>query len=392
MAAQALAIEDRHVEARDGGRPLRILHCMRAPVGGLFRHVLDLAREQAARGHAVGILADDTTGDRLTEMRLDSLRPVLSLGISRTAMSRHPSPRDLRAVRFTADLATRLGVDVLHGHGAKGGAYARLAARAIKRQGHCAAAFYTPHGGSLNYAPGTVEARVFLGLEKLLVSFTDGVVFESAHAARIFDQRVCPIDGRSRVVPNGLQPADFVEHAPAPDAAEFLFVGELRDIKGVDVMLVALAELNRSRPARAVIVGSGPDAASLQALAHDLGLGGVVRFPGAMPARDAFALGRTIVVPSRTESFPYIVLEAGAAGLPLLTTGVGGIPEMLSGTDTPMLPAGDASALAQHMRFALDNAAEMQARAARFKAVVASRYTVAGMTGDIVAFYRERLC
>ncbi len=111
-----------------------------------------------------------------------------------------------------------------------------------------------------------------------------------------------------------------------------------------------------------------------------------------MPARDAFALGRTIVVPSRTESFPYIVLEAGAAGLPLLTTGVGGIPEMLSGTDTPMLPAGDAQILAQHMRFALDNAAEMQARAARFKAVVASRYTVAGMTGDIVAFYRERLC
>lgn len=371
--------------------PLRILHCLRAPVGGLFRHVLDLAREQAAAGHAVGLLADEATGDRLTEARLDALRPDLALGISRAAMSRNPSPRDMRAVGFTASLAERLGVDILHGHGAKGGAYARLAARKIKRNGGRVGAFYTPHGGSLNYAPGTIEARVFLGIEKLLVRFTDGIVFESAHAARIFDERVAPIDGLARIVPNGLQPADFVAHDPATDAADFLFVGELRDLKGVDVLLNALAEINATRPTRAVIVGSGPDGAKLEQLAKDLGLDGRVRFTGALPARQAFPMGRTIVVPSRTESFPYIVLEAGAAGLPLLTTGVGGIPEMMSGTDTPMLPAGDVRALATHMRFALDNTAEMRARAARFRAVVAERYTVAGMSGSILAFYRERL-
>lgn len=371
--------------------PLRILHCLRAPVGGLFRHVLDLARGQAALGHAVGVLADETTGDRLTEARLDGLRPDLALGIARTAMSRNPGLGDVRATSFTADLAARLGVDVLHGHGAKGGAYARLASRKLKGQRRRVAAFYTPHGGSLNYAPGTIEARLFLGIEKLLVRYTDGVVFESAHAARIFDARVAPIDRFARIVPNGLQPADFIAHVPDYDAADFLFVGELRDLKGVDVMLRSLAEVNTTRQARAVIVGSGPDAAKFEQLASSLGLGGRVRFPGAMPARQAFPLGRTIVVPSRTESFPYIVLEAGAAGLPLLTTGVGGIPEMLSGSDTPMLPAGDAAALAGHMHFALDNRSEMQARANRFKAIVADRYTVSGMTDAIVAFYRERL-
>ncbi len=371
--------------------PLRILHCLRAPVGGLFRHVLDLAREQASRGHAVGLLADETTGDRLTESRLDALAPDLALGIARTAMSRNPSPRDMRAVGFTADLATRLRVDVLHGHGAKGGAYARLAARKIKGNGRRVAAFYTPHGGSLNYAPGTLEARVFLGIEKMLVRFTDGIVFESAHASRIFDERVAPIAGLARIIPNGLQPSDFVEHIPTTDAADFLFVGELRDLKGVDVLLRALAEINRTRPTRAVIVGSGPDDDKFRQLATSLGLSALVRFPSAMPAQQAFPLGRTIVVPSRTESFPYVVLEAGAAELPLLTTGVGGIPEMLSGSDTPMLPAGDAAALAEHMCYALDNGAEMKARAGRFKAIVADRYTVSGMTSAIVAFYRERL-
>ena len=60
---------------------MRILHCLRAPVGGLFRHVLDLAAEQARRGHAVGILADSNAEDRLTSPKFASIAPLLQLGI-----------------------------------------------------------------------------------------------------------------------------------------------------------------------------------------------------------------------------------------------------------------------------------------------------------------------
>lgn len=368
-------------------RPFRILHCLRAPVGGLFRHVVDLAREQSARGHAVGLLADAASSDRLTEARLEALRPALALGITRTPMARQPGPGDVQAVRFATALATRLDVDVLHGHGAKGGAYARLAGRAIKARGRRLATFYTPHGGSLNYAPGSLEGRIFLGLEKVLHRFTDAILFESAYAARVFEERVGPGGGRSRVVPNGLQPADFEPHAPAADATDFLFVGELRELKGVDVLLRALEAIAGRRPVSATIVGAGPDAAALASLARDLGLGDRVSFPGALPARDAFRRGRILVVPSRAESFPYIVLEAGAAGIPLITTGVGGIPEILEGTAQPMLPAGDAAALAAAMLEALDNPAEIDARARRLNAAVAARYTVAGMTRDILGVY-----
>lgn len=368
-------------------QPLRILHCLRAPVGGLFRHILDLAREQARLGHAVGLLADRTTGDRLTEDRLEALRPSLALGISRTAMARHPGPSDLQAVRYTAALAERLGVDVLHGHGAKGGAFARLAGQSLKRRGHAIRTFYTPHGGSLNHAPGTLEARIFLGLEKLLYRFTDGIIFESAYAARVFAERVGPGDGRSRIVPNGLQPEDFVAHRPDADADDMLFIGELRAIKGVDLLLAALARVDTPRAPRLTIVGSGPEAERLTALAATLGLADRVTFPGALPACAAFPRGRVLVVPSLAESFPYVVLEAGAAAIPLITTGVGGIPEMLDGTDTPMVPAGDIDALAHAMRFALANGDEMRARAERFRRVVAQRYTVAGMTRDILDVY-----
>jgi hypothetical protein len=58
----------------------RILHCLRAPVGGLFRHVVDLSAAQAARGHAVGLIMDSTTADRLTEERLARLAPTWHSG------------------------------------------------------------------------------------------------------------------------------------------------------------------------------------------------------------------------------------------------------------------------------------------------------------------------
>ena len=83
-----------------------------------------------------------------------------------------------------------------------------------------------------------------------------------------------------------------------------------------------------------------------------------------MPAREAFRLGRALVVPSRAESFPYIVLEAAAAGLPMLATDVGGIPEIVAGTDTALLPPEDDVALAEAMLRVLDDPAAAQARAA----------------------------
>ena len=78
---------------------LRIIHVLRAPVGGLFRHVVDLAREQAARGHEVGICADSTTGDERAARTLRELSPGLLLGLTRVPMSRQIGPSDIAAVR-----------------------------------------------------------------------------------------------------------------------------------------------------------------------------------------------------------------------------------------------------------------------------------------------------
>lgn len=371
-------------------QPLRILHVMRAPVGGLFRHVLDLAGEQSRRGHAVGIVADSTSADALTVQRLNGIAPALRLGLLLIPMSRQPGLGDLAAVRRVAKIARALDLDVLHGHGAKGGAYARLAKTWLSvRDGSQVKVFYTPHGGSLHYKPGTVAGSVFMVLERIMGRMTDGLIFESAYASDAYRRLVGASSTTARrVIPNGLQPDDFIVRPAAEDAADFLFIGELRALKGVDVLLEALARIAATRPARAVIVGGGPDAETFKSQAHNLGLDASVAFPGAMPAPQAFPLGRCLVVPSRAESFPYVVLEAGAAGKPMIATRVGGIPEIVAGTAMELVAPGSVDDLVRAMEGVLADPAGAQARAGELRDIVQQKFTVGAMADAVLDFYR----
>ena len=368
---------------------MRILHCLRAPVGGLFRHVADLARQQAADGHEVGLIADELTGGPQAEAAFALLKPSLSLGVTRVTMPRQIGIADYSALTATQLLAKGLEVDVLHGHGAKGGAYARLAVSRLKRTGRKLKAFYTPHGGSLHFEPGTFQGTLFLGLEARLAGQSDGIIFESAYSEKAYRAKVgaprCPV----RVIPNGLLPDDFVEVKPHENAADILFVGELRHLKGVDVLLEALGKVHLPRTATAVIVGAGPDEAAFKERADELRLTGRVTFAGAMPARQAFPKARVIVVPSRAESFPYIVLEAAAAGVPMIATAVGGIPEITAGMDHPLLPPGDADALAVAIQASIVSPELGRIRARQLRYQVAERYTVRVMATAIEAFYAE---
>jgi glycosyltransferase involved in cell wall biosynthesis len=372
-------------------RRLRILHCFRAPVGGLFRHVLDLSAEQAARGHDVGFIVDSRSADRLTEERLVRAIPHLSLGIARIPMGRLPGPRDIGACRAVLAKVHSVDAQVLHGHGAKGGAYARLARAFDRIGGGHLAAFYTPHGGSLHFPAGAPQTFFYIGIEKLLARFTDGLIFESDYVRHLYERRVGKDLAPTRVITNALQPTDFIAHEPVADAADFLFVGELRKLKGIDVLLQALTQLDRTPPVRAVIVGSGPDRAAFEGLAHELGLDARVAFTGAMPAAKAFPRGRCIVVPSRNESLPYIVLEAAAAEMPLIATNVGGIPEIVQGSDTTLLPPGDADALAKAMQAFLDAPEVAKERAHRLKRLVHNRFAIAAATTAVLDFYRACL-
>jgi hypothetical protein len=151
-------------------RSLKIMHILRAPLGGLFRHVVDVARGQAERGHRIGLIVDSTTGGPQADAALAELAPHLALGLQRVAIARELGPSDIRALRFVSRHIERAAPDVLHGHGAKGAALSRLTLSAPN-----SIRVYTPHGGSLVYRPGTMAGGFYRTLEWLLKWRTDSV-------------------------------------------------------------------------------------------------------------------------------------------------------------------------------------------------------------------------
>ena len=332
---------------------LRIVHCFRSPVGGIFRHVRDLVTAQAAAGHEVGIICDSSTGGALEERYFEEIGGALSLGVARLPIKRHIGPGDIAAGWRTYRLIKALRPDVLHGHGAKGGALARTFGSLLRVQRYRVARLYSPHGGVLHYDPATLKGKALFSMERLLTRFSDHVLFVSDHERRTFFEKVGRPKTPTSMVHNGLNEAEFVPVAAAPDAADLLYVGMMRDLKGPDIFIDALAEASRQlgRPLSAVMVGDGDDLPSDQAQAAALGL--AVRFLPPMPAREAFALGRVIVVPSRAEAMPYIVLVALAAGKTMISSAVGGIPEIFAPASPALVePAVEsvAAAMAAAMR------------------------------------------
>ena len=327
---------------------LSVLQVMRAPVGGLFRHVADLTRGLAARGHRVGLVVDSLASDARTESTLEDLSQCTALGIHRVPIPRVLGLADIRATRTIRKLAHEHGVAVLHGHGAKGGFHARMA-----RIGHPERkAVYTPHGGVLHFSPSSVSGRAFHTLEKLLAPLTDTVIFESRFAQKSYCELIGQPKCRQVIVHNGVTEDEFRPVDLQDGAADFVFVGELRHLKGYDLLLEALAPLTRpdGTPATLVLVGDGPDRTHVHEMIRNLGLSGRVELPGARPARDMFARGRCVVVPSRAESLPYIVIEAAAAGKPVIASRVGGISEIFGPTADRLVPPEDVGALRRAMQ------------------------------------------
>lgn len=367
--------------------PRRIIHVFRSPIGGLFRHVLDLAREQAARGCEVGLFFDSTTENARTGELLAAVAPSLALGVTRTPMRRNPGLTDLAALRALGRLQARVRADVLHGHGSKGGLYARALGRGARAG---AATAYTPHGGSFHFKPGDLRHHVYMATERHLARRTDVFLFESRYVARCFEEFVGRSDRPAMIVHNGLHPHEFEPVAPAAERFDVLFIGEMLFAKGVDTLLEALA-LIRDRRGHAptlLAVGSGPDRERLEEMARTLGLADAVAFEGPQPIRAALARARLMAMPSRAESLPYVVLEAAAAGVPLVATRVGGIPEILAPVADELIAPGDADALARAMLARLnEDDAAAAARGERVRDYLRDNFSVARMADAVLAGY-----
>jgi glycosyltransferase involved in cell wall biosynthesis len=374
---------------------LRIIHVFRAPVGGLFRHVSDLATEQVCKGHQVGIVCDSLAGGSYEDSILAALGAKMPLGLIRMPMRRQISPTDLVAASRLVSHIAGLNPDVIHGHGAKGGAYARPIGTWLNMwfgNRRKVARVYTPHGGSLHYGPASLKGRVYFSAERLLERMTDAIIHVSQFEADIYRRKVQPPRCSVHVIPNGLRPDEFAPVERKKDAKNLLFLGAFRDLKGVDVLIEALARLNaEGLHVTANLVGQADGRNAYAEMATARGIAANVAFHDPMAARDAFATAHAVVVPSRAESMPYVVLEAIAAGLPTIATNVGGIPEIYGPFAHELLPAGDPAALAAAIKALLADPAGATRDAAARRDWIMPGFNIGKMERDVFGAYQASL-
>jgi glycosyltransferase involved in cell wall biosynthesis len=196
------------------------------------------------------------------------------------------------------------------------------------------------------------------------------------------------------IVPNGLDVGCFTVRRVQAPVRRVVMVANLRPEKGHDVLIDAASHvLRRFHDARFEVVGSGPEHRRLIALANEHGVSHAVSFIGHCEAvPEQLATADVFVLPSRSEALPNALLEAMAAGLPVVASAVGGILEVLEDGKTGLLvPAGDSQALAGALSRLMADAALAERLGAAARAYVETRYSFDRMVASFENIYLTRL-
>ena len=367
--------------------PLRILH-VTAPgaFGGRETAVAALAAGLRAAGHDVEVLA---VFDAAPEAREGTfVEGLQAAGVPVRALSLPPRAyrREGRALR---EAAASTGAQVVHSHGYRTDVVAALALARDEIP-----LVSTAHG----FTGGGWKNRLYERLQTLAWRRCAAVIAVSGPLARTLVARgVEP--ARVRTIRNAWRPAR--EPLPRSEARGRLgirkdelaigWVGRVSREKGPDVALDALAALGRP-DARLHVVGAGPMRNPLEEGARERGLGDRVRWHGAVPGAGAL-LGAfdLLLLSSRTEGTPMVLFEAMEAGVPIVATAVGGVPDVLSDREAWLVPAEDASALAAAVGAALADREDALRRAARAGERVRDEFAVEPWVDAHVALYREVL-
>jgi glycosyltransferase involved in cell wall biosynthesis len=196
--------------------------------------------------------------------------------------------------------------------------------------------------------------------------------------------------GEVRCVFNGVGPDEFEPIETADDATDLVYVGEFRRIKGADLLVEAVSRLHATGAKLSLtLAGDGEEMEALKEQVRSLGLAASVRFIGHVKARDGFSKGKLLVVPSRGDSMPYVVIEAGAASIPMIGARVGGIPEILGPHSEALFAPNNAAAMAEAIKSVFEHPDVAAARARELRARVLQHFSQQTMVDAVLNGYRD---
>jgi glycosyltransferase involved in cell wall biosynthesis len=356
-----------------------LLVCDSLDIGGAERHVVNLAIALRKRGHSVTI-ACSSEGVLAAQVRAVGIevRPLLD-GIVKRRLDRRYTSR-LR------QLIVQTSPDIVHAH-----LHASIVAASCAIEGTAPSFVITEHSEAIwrDSAAWSEALSAYARADAIL-----------AVSTRIADRLIATaaIDASTlHVVRNTLHcvpPVALSKRRDRSGGAVVGVVARLLPEKGVDVFLRAAAQIAGALPqTRFVVVGDGPERSRLLELTDSLGLRSRVRFLGARDeAASVIRKLDVLCVPSRSEGTPLVVLEAMAAGTPIVATAAGGIPEQVCHAREALLVAPeDDVALAAAVRRLLERPRLAQRLAAAARRRVTSEFAPERMVAMVEDVYRDCL-
>ena len=302
-------------------------------------------------------------------------------------MAREMRPQDFITGYKVHQILAKLQPHIIHAHGAKGGAYTRLY-RWLFAASRKAKLFYCAHGGSLHYDPKSLKGKIFFTIERFLEKLTDGLIFVCEFEKNTYTAKVGEPTIPYAIIYNGIREEELEPVINAPSPADFVYVGAMRDLKGPDIVINAVKHLKDAFPAlKVLLVGDGPDKDRYKETVKEDALEEHIGFADAMPAREAFAKGRAVLLPSRAESFPYIVLEALGAKKPMLANNVGGVSEVFLEESKHLISSPEPEDLARAMEDFMQDDAPALELAEKLHQRVKDNFSIKTMAQAVSDFY-----
>lgn len=376
--------------------PLRILQIIESSSGGAGRHTLELSQQLARQGHHVDVIYSTGKIDEHFESEIETMK---SMGVG---MFHIEMPRGIGFGEFTASfrirkhLKTQPKYDIMHVQSALAGFAGRLA-----RIGRKQTTIYTPH--LLRSAvPGTrkVEALFSGSVERILSIWTDRIICVSdfEHKRAIADKMP---SGKLVTVEIGIVPEaggnrdELRAQAGVQSPDEFVigYIGRFNPQKDPMTLMKAVAAMKAkgAKNFRLIMIGFGPLEVECKAFAAANGLGDSVRFLGAqtgsywIPAFDVLALS------SASESWPRVMLEAAFAGVPVVATRVGTVPQFIEdGVQGFTVEIGDDNGIAEDLT-KLYSSPELRAKMSEQIQLRSRLYTIERMVEETEQVYYDAL-
>lgn len=354
--------------------------------GGSQRYVYDLAREAKSAGHDVavlcgghGALVEKLEGNNIRVISLPHLKRDISL------------VDEFRSFHFIFRTLVEENPDVFHTNSSKMGGIGNLAARlaGVRK------IIFTGHGWAFNENRPFYQKPVIKLFVWLTILLSHKTICVSQKTRDDVDWPL--ISPKLAVIRNGIEPFSllprFAARLKLGVEENTLVVGtlaELHPTKGLEVLLKAWAKFINRGGAKLFIFGEGEEEQRLQNLALTLQIKDSVVFSGFVAnARELLSAFDLFILPSRSEAFPYTILEAGFAGLPVIASRVGGIPEVINtGQNGILVEPGSADEIHSSLILLADDGTLRSRLGESLKEAIQKNFTIGEMAKNTFSLYR----